>query len=119
MALVLLAAGRDADVFALDDYRVLRRYRDGFDVAVEAAMMAYLAKTGFPVPQVHDATGPDLVLERIDGPTMATALLCGGLDIAAAAGCSPTCTGGYTSCRRRPATTQCSESCTLTCTRRT
>jgi hypothetical protein len=32
----LLASGRDADVFAIDARRVLRRYRSGGDVAVEA-----------------------------------------------------------------------------------
>jgi hypothetical protein len=32
--------------------------------------MAYLAGAGFPVPRVHDASGPDLVLERLGGRDM-------------------------------------------------
>lgn len=72
---LFLASGRDADVYALDDERVLRRYRRGGDVSAEAAVMAYLAGMGFPVPTVHDAAGPDLVLERLRGPTMLDALV--------------------------------------------
>jgi aminoglycoside phosphotransferase (APT) family kinase protein len=76
------ASGREADVFALDDTRVLRRYRTGADVAVEAEVMAYAGGLGFPVPKVYQASGTDLVMERIDGPTLATALLSGDLPIA-------------------------------------
>lgn len=79
----LLASGRDADVFALDDHRVLRRYRGGGDTAREAAVMAYLARLGFPVPAVHDARGPDLVMERLDGETMLAAMIAGRLDTVA------------------------------------
>src|SRR5256885_16073146 len=39
--------------------------------------MAYAAGLGFPVPAVYSASGPDLVMERLDGPTMAQALLAG------------------------------------------
>ena len=79
------AAGREADVFALDETRVLRRYRHGGDVTAEAEVMAYAAGRGFPAPAVHDASGPDLVLERLYGPTMAEAGLAGELSIADAA----------------------------------
>ena len=78
---LLLAAGRDADVFALEDGRVLRRYRDGADATVEAEVMRYVARHGYPVPEVFDVTGPDLVMERVDGPTMADAVQAGGLDV--------------------------------------
>ena len=71
------AAGREADVFALDDGRVLRRYRTGADATGEAEVMAYAAGLGFPVPEVYSADGPDLVMERLDGPTMAQALMAG------------------------------------------
>ncbi|MFI6762239.1 phosphotransferase [Micromonospora sp. NPDC050417] len=81
----LLASGRDADVFALDDARVLRRYRDGGDTASEAALMAYLSALGYPVPVVHAADGPDLVLERLDGATLLDALLTGAIDTEGAA----------------------------------
>jgi aminoglycoside phosphotransferase (APT) family kinase protein len=32
--------------------------------------MAYLAEAGFPVPAVYDASGPDLVMERLAGRDM-------------------------------------------------
>ncbi|WP_405425823.1 phosphotransferase [Micromonospora sp. NBC_00617] len=84
---VPLASGRDADVFAIDDRRVLRRYRHGGDVAAEAAVMAYVAGLGFPVPTVHQARGADLVMERLDGRTMLSALLAGEMDAVEAATC--------------------------------
>lgn len=83
--LVLLATGRDADVFALDDERVLRRYRGEGDVAAEAAVMAHVGGLGFPVPRVHSASGGDLVLERLTGPTMLQALEAGEITAVAAA----------------------------------
>jgi aminoglycoside phosphotransferase (APT) family kinase protein len=64
------ASGRDADVYALGDGTVLRRYRAGGDVTREAELMRHVDRHGFPVPAVHAAHGPDLVLERLDGPTM-------------------------------------------------
>ncbi|WP_232662243.1 phosphotransferase [Pseudonocardia sp. TRM90224] len=65
-----LAAGRDADVYALDEHRVLRRYRSGGDVSAEAAVMAHVRAHGFPVPEVFDAAGTDIVMERLRGATM-------------------------------------------------
>ncbi|MEV4466100.1 phosphotransferase [Micromonospora echinofusca] len=82
-----LASGRDADVFVIDDRRVLRRYREGGDVAAEAAVMAYVASLGFPVPTVYQAQGADLVMERLDGPTMLSAFLAGELDAVETASC--------------------------------
>jgi aminoglycoside phosphotransferase (APT) family kinase protein len=68
----LLASGRAADVFAAGPGRVLRRYRDGEggDTEPEAAAMELARRHGFPVPAVHEAGGRDLVMERVDGPTM-------------------------------------------------
>ncbi|WP_432979395.1 phosphotransferase [Dactylosporangium sp. CA-233914] len=77
----LLASGRDADVYALDELRVLRRYRRGGDVTAEAAMMRYVSDHGYPVPRVYSAEGADLVMERLDGPTMLQALSDGTLDL--------------------------------------
>ncbi|GIJ12660.1 phosphotransferase [Micromonospora andamanensis] len=79
------AAGRDADVYALDDGRVLRRYRDGTDVAVEARFMSHLHAAGFPVPRVDRADGADLVMQRVAGPTMLQALVDGTTGVDAAA----------------------------------
>lgn len=82
----LVGSGRTADVFAIDDQRVLRRYRDGTDAAAEAAVMAYLADQGYPVPRVcpHPADNDpvrrgDLVLERLTGQTMLEAMVDGSL----------------------------------------
>ncbi|WP_433610482.1 phosphotransferase [Dactylosporangium sp. CA-139114] len=81
----LLASGRDADVYALDERRVLRRYRRGGDVAAEAAIMRYVSDHGYPVPRIYQAEGADLVMERLDGPTMLQALGDGALDLKAGA----------------------------------
>lgn len=37
--------------------------------------MAAARSAGLPVPEVFDVAGPDLVLERVEGPTMAAALV--------------------------------------------
>jgi tRNA A-37 threonylcarbamoyl transferase component Bud32 len=66
----LLGSGRSADVYALGESRVLRRYRVPIDVAAEARLMRYLSAAGYPVPEVYDADGRDLVLERLDGVDM-------------------------------------------------
>lgn len=49
--------------------------------------MAYVAGLGFPVPTVHQARGADLVMERLDGRTMLSALLAGEVDAVEAATC--------------------------------
>jgi serine/threonine protein kinase len=68
----LIGRGRAADVFAAGPGRVLRRYRagEGGDTAAEAAVMQHARENGFPVPAVYEAAGKDIVMERIDGPTM-------------------------------------------------
>ncbi|HWG26256.1 phosphotransferase [Actinospica sp.] len=70
--LPLLAHGRDADVYALDDARVLRRYRNPAhsNTHMEAKVMEYVGSRGYPVPRVHDATATDLVMDRLHGPTL-------------------------------------------------
>jgi tRNA A-37 threonylcarbamoyl transferase component Bud32 len=83
--LQLVGSGRDADVFRLGDDRVLRRYRNGGDATREAEIMTYVGGHGYPVPSVYDATGPDLVMELLDGPTMAAALWDGSLEVSAGA----------------------------------
>jgi aminoglycoside phosphotransferase (APT) family kinase protein len=83
--MIPLASGRDADVFELDEDRVLRRYRAGGDVSTEAAVMTYVGELGFPVPRVHRAEGADLVLDRLSGPTLLQALGADEISPAAAA----------------------------------
>ncbi|GGR74730.1 hypothetical protein GCM10010169_18310 [Micromonospora fulviviridis] len=80
-----LASGRTADVYALAGGRVLRRYRSGGDVRAEAALMRHLHAAGYPVPRVHHADGPDLVLERVAGPTLVEAFVAGDVTLPAMA----------------------------------
>lgn len=68
----LLAQGRDADIFECGDGLVLRRSRKGRSMAIEARTMEYARAHGFPVPAIEEisADGTDLVMERLDGPSM-------------------------------------------------
>jgi aminoglycoside phosphotransferase (APT) family kinase protein len=68
----LIGHGRSADVYDIGDGRVLRRYRSNSNktAELEAAVMAHVRAHGFPAPEVFDAAGPDLVMARVDGPTM-------------------------------------------------
>src|SRR5215212_3746405 len=66
----LLASGRAADIYVLDDGRVLKRDRDGRSADHEAAAMRHAREHGFPVPEVFSASGTELVMERVGGPTM-------------------------------------------------
>ncbi|MBI4934327.1 MAG: phosphotransferase [Actinobacteria bacterium] len=74
--LPLLGRGRAADVFDLGGGRVLRRYRTTQRASVEreARAMRHLREHGAPVPEVFSADGVDIVMERLDGPTMLDAL---------------------------------------------
>jgi aminoglycoside phosphotransferase (APT) family kinase protein len=81
----LLGTGRDADVFAYGDGLVLRRNRDGRSSEREAALMGTLADLGYPLPRVHSAAGPDIVMDRVDGPTLGEQLLSGAVETDAGA----------------------------------
>ncbi|QKW20896.1 phosphotransferase [Kitasatospora sp. NA04385] len=79
-----IGTGRTADVFALPDGRVLRRYREGAeawaDAHAEAELMAYLAGHGYPVPAAWPGERPaDLLMERLAGPTLAQAVTTGAV----------------------------------------
>jgi aminoglycoside phosphotransferase (APT) family kinase protein len=73
----LLAAGATADIFLLDDDRVLRRYRDGRDTTTEVALMRHVAEHGYPVPALYSFENSDLVMEHLYGPTLLQALAAG------------------------------------------
>jgi aminoglycoside phosphotransferase (APT) family kinase protein len=79
----LVGAGRSADVYALGDGRVLRRYRVDADAGRELEIMAHVAAHGFPVPEVFpgESSATDLVMGRVSGPTMLQALLDGKIGI--------------------------------------
>ena len=61
-------------MFDLGDGRVLRRYRTPAEVEWEGDLMRFLSQRGYPVPAVHDASGRDLVIDRVPGPTMLAAV---------------------------------------------
>jgi len=67
----LVAKGRDADVFALGADRVVRRLRRPFDLVPEAEVMEHVRQAGYPVPRVWRVGPGEMVLERVEGPTMA------------------------------------------------
>jgi tRNA A-37 threonylcarbamoyl transferase component Bud32 len=68
----LLASGRDADIFAYGPDLVIRRSRRGHSMEREARVMQHVAAHGYPAPRVEEvrAGGAELVMERLDGPTM-------------------------------------------------
>ncbi|HWC35423.1 MAG TPA: phosphotransferase [Mycobacteriales bacterium] len=69
----LLGSGRDADIFECGPGLVLRRSRHGRSLADEARIMTFLHQQGYPVPQINELSEDvrDLVMQRIDGPSMA------------------------------------------------
>ena len=79
----LIARGREATIHETSAGRVLRRYDDLRDVSGEVAVMAHVARHGFPAPVVHgvsvDAGGhvSGMVLERLEGPSLIEAALAG------------------------------------------
>jgi aminoglycoside phosphotransferase (APT) family kinase protein len=82
----LLGSGRRADVYEIDETWVLRREREGGgDAAAEGEVMEHVRAHGYPVPRVRPSgSRTDLVMERLDGPTMLQACLAGTLDMAEA-----------------------------------
>lgn len=77
----LLAAGASADVFALDETRVLRRYRESRDATPEVELLRHVTSHGFPAPAVLDSSGSDIVMTRLHGPTLLQALGAGEVSI--------------------------------------
>ncbi|MBO3083046.1 phosphotransferase [Cellulomonas fengjieae] len=77
----LVASGASVDVFALDDHHVLRRYRSGRDASPEVHLLRHVVEHGFPAPAVLQASGPDLVMQRLHGPTLLQALAAGEVSL--------------------------------------
>jgi aminoglycoside phosphotransferase (APT) family kinase protein len=73
----VLASGRDCDVYAYGEGSVLRRYREGRPAEREAAIMRTVAALGYPAPTVRSVAGPDIVMERVDGPTLGETMVRG------------------------------------------
>ena len=72
----LLASGRDSEIFAYGPGLVLRRSRGRRSMEKEAKVMRYVAARGYPAPRVEElsADGSELVMERIEGPTLLEAV---------------------------------------------
>jgi tRNA A-37 threonylcarbamoyl transferase component Bud32 len=69
-AQILVGTGRSADVFEHGPGEVLRRYRTPRDTEREVAAMEHARRHGYPVPAARAWSDTDIVLERVDGPTM-------------------------------------------------
>ncbi|HUC27606.1 MAG TPA: phosphotransferase [Streptosporangiaceae bacterium] len=66
-----MGSGRRADVYDIGNGRVLRRYRDPTAGAErEAQVMVHARAHGVPVPEVFGASGTDIVMAYVAGPTM-------------------------------------------------
>lgn len=67
-----IAQGRDADIFDAGPGRVRRHRRGDGSQAPEAEVMAHVRAHGYPAPEVYEVSddGLDMVMERVDGPTM-------------------------------------------------
>jgi tRNA A-37 threonylcarbamoyl transferase component Bud32 len=66
----LIASGQDCEIHEAGPGRVVRRSRDGRDLEREAAVMRHARRHGFPAPEVFDADGPEILMERVDGPSL-------------------------------------------------
>jgi len=73
---LLLATGRDADIFEYGPGLVLRRSRAGRSLTGEARIMEYARTRGYPVPAVEEvsADGLSMVMERVEGTNMVDAM---------------------------------------------
>jgi aminoglycoside phosphotransferase (APT) family kinase protein len=67
---LLMGTGRAADVFAHGDGQVLRRYREPRDTEREVAAMEYARGHGYPVPSARALNDTEIVMDRLQGPTM-------------------------------------------------
>lgn len=66
----LIASGYDCQIFEAGAGRIVRRARDGRSLEREAAVMRHAFRHGFPAPEVFDADGSDILMERVDGPSL-------------------------------------------------
>jgi len=66
----LIAAGSDCEIFEAGAGRLVRRARDGRSLEHEASVMRHARRHGFPAPEVFDADGPDILMERVEGMSL-------------------------------------------------
>lgn len=70
----LIARGRNADVYLMNDTQVLRRLHTGATTYPNVDLLRHLNALGFPTARVIDVDGTDLIMERLHGPTLLQAL---------------------------------------------
>jgi aminoglycoside phosphotransferase (APT) family kinase protein len=66
----MIGTGRTADVFEHGHGEVLRRYREPRETEREVAAMCHAREHGYPVPAARAVSDTDIVMDRLDGPTM-------------------------------------------------
>ncbi|MFC5814182.1 phosphotransferase [Nonomuraea harbinensis] len=66
----LIASGHDCLVFEAGAGKVVKRSRHGRSLEQEASIMRHARRNGIPTPEVFDADGPDLLMERLEGPSL-------------------------------------------------
>jgi aminoglycoside phosphotransferase (APT) family kinase protein len=66
----LVGSGRSADVYEHESGWVLRCYREPRDTEREVAGMEHARAHGFPVPEAKALSDTDIVMARLEGPTM-------------------------------------------------
>lgn len=65
-----VGTGRSADVYEYGAGWVLRRYREPRDTEREVAGMEHARQHGFPAPEARALSDTDIVMRRLEGPTM-------------------------------------------------
>ncbi|HEX2575187.1 MAG TPA: phosphotransferase [Aquihabitans sp.] len=65
-----VATGRDATLHDAGPGRLLRRMAGNRDLTTEAAVMAHVRAAGYAVPEVFRVGPGEMVIERVEGPTM-------------------------------------------------
>lgn len=70
MAGELVGSGRSADVYEHEPGWVLRRYREPRDTEREVAGMEHARAHGFPAPEARALSDTEIVMRRLEGPTM-------------------------------------------------
>jgi aminoglycoside phosphotransferase (APT) family kinase protein len=66
----LIGSGRSADVYEHEPGWVLRRYREPRDTEREVAGMEHARAHGFPAPEARALSDTEIVMRRLEGPTM-------------------------------------------------
>lgn len=70
----LIARGRNADVYLMNDTQVLRRLHTGAQTYPNIDLLRHLNALGFPTTRIIQVEGTDLILERLHGPNLLQAL---------------------------------------------